>query len=210
MGAFITFEGVDGAGKSTQLELLVRALRRAGYPVIASREPGGSPLGEAVRQLLLDPKYTFGSMTEVLLMAAARAAHVEQVIRPALDRGDFVLVDRYVDSSLAYQGVGLGVGIDPVLRINEFAIQRTWPDLTILLDVPVAVAWERIRTRRGEAASDRLEARGSGYQEKVRTGYLELARRWPERIVVVDARGPVQQVAEQVRVTVHRRLGLAI
>lgn len=203
VAAFITFEGVDGAGKSTQLQLLANRLQAAGYEVVTSREPGGTPAGEAIRRLLLGREYELGVTAEVLLMAAARAAHVEEVIRPALGRGAIVLLDRYTDSSLAYQGGASGAGVEAVVQVNEFATGGLWPDLTIVLDLPVAVAWGRLGN-----PSDRMESRGISYQERVRNAYLQLATRWPARITVVEAGGTPEAVAEAVAVTVRQRLGL--
>lgn len=205
MAAFITFEGVDGAGKSTQLQLLARRLQAAGYTVVTSREPGGTPLGETIRRLLLAREFEPGIAAEVLLLAAARAAHVEKVIRPALASGAVVLLDRYTDSSLAYQGGASAAGVEAVLQINEFATGGLWPDLTILLDLPVEMAWSRLGRQ-----PDRMESRGLSYQERVRAAYLQLATRWPERVAVVPAAGSPEVVAEAVAATVRRRLGLKI
>ncbi|MBE3576403.1 MAG: dTMP kinase [Limnochordales bacterium] len=205
MAAFITFEGVDGAGKSTQLQLLARRLQAAGYTVVTSREPGGTPLGEAIRRMLLAREYELGVAAEVLLLAAARATHVEEVIRPALARGAVVLLDRYTDSSLAYQGGASFAGVEAVLKINEFATGGLWPDLTILLDLPVATALRRLGR-----PPDRMESRGLDYQERVRAAYLQLAARWPERMAVVPAEGNPEAVAEAVAATVRQRLGLNI
>jgi dTMP kinase len=190
-GVFITFEGADRSGKSTQAELLRAALHDEGREVVLTREPGGTELGERIRELLLDG----GSMSawaEAALFAAARAQHVEQVIRPALERGADVVCDRYLDSSLAYQGIARGLGIEAVLELNLAVTGHLLPDATflLLLDPKAAAA------RSGEP--DRLEREGAELQAKVHAAYRELAARFPGRIVPVDAARPPEQIAEEV------------
>jgi dTMP kinase len=192
---FITFEGADGSGKSTQAELLRDALAAEGRDVVLTREPGGTELGERIRRLLLDgPDMT--PWAEAALFAASRAQHVEQVIRPALARGADVVCDRYVDSSLAYQGIARGLGVDEVLELNLVATRELLPDVTFVLLLDPRVA----RSRWTDA--DRLEREGEELQVKVDAAYRELAERFPERIVAVDASGEPDEIAGEV----HDRL----
>ncbi len=179
-GRFITFEGADGSGKSTQARLLAEALRRDGHTVIETREPGGTPLGEGIRALLLDGD-AIDPVSEALLFAAARAQHVRELIRPALERGDWVVCDRFLDSSIAYQGIARGLGADVIDAVNAPAIDGLRPDLTIVLDVPVAVTIER----RSGGPVDRIESEGDGFQRTVADAFHDLARRSPERITIV-------------------------
>lgn len=196
-GRFIALEGVDGCGKSTQAALLADALRAEGRDVVLTREPGGTGLGEAVRDLVLNGEHVT-PVAEALLFAAARAQHVAQVIRPALDAGTWVLTDRFVDSSLAYQGGARGLGIDEVWRINEPAVRGCLPHLTVVLDVPTREA-----AARDTGPDDRIESEGIALQERVAAAYAELAARFPERVVLVPGTGTVAEV--HARVMVHVR-----
>ncbi len=192
---FVTFEGADGSGKSTQAELLRDALAAGGRDVVLTREPGGTELGERVRELLLDGP-EMGAWAEAALFAAARAQHVEQVIRPALARGADVVCDRYVDSSLAYQGLARGLGLDEVLELNLRVTGGLLPDLTflLLLDPEVAAArWTE---------ADRLEREGGTLQARVDAAYRSLAGRFPDRIVAVDADRPPEAIRDEI----HERL----
>jgi dTMP kinase len=193
---FVTFEGVDGAGKTTQVELLRTALESEGRRVVATREPGGTPLGERVRELLLESD-SVAPWTEAALFAAARAELVERVIGPALSRGDTVLCDRYLDSSLAYQGIARGLGIERVLELNLNAIRGLLPDRTFLLLVDPGQAAERTGNPR-----DRIEREGDAFREEVDRAYRELARIFPQRIETLDGSRPATELAEQI----HGRL----
>jgi dTMP kinase len=201
-GRLIAFEGVEGAGKSTQLELLRQALEKAGHRVVTTREPGGTPVGEQVRSILLDRGSSLSARTEALLFAAARAQLVEQVIGPALQRGEVVLCDRYLDSSLAYQGVGRDLGRDSVAAINRFATGGLLPDLVVLLRLDPAVGLARERGSR-----DRIEGQDLEFHQRVARGFLDLAAAAPERFVVVDGAQAVDQIAAEVRAAVLRHLG---
>jgi dTMP kinase len=201
-GRLIAFEGVEGAGKSTQVELLRQALEKAGRRVVTTREPGGTPVGEQVRSILLDPASTLDARTEALLFAAARAQLVAQVIRPALERAEVVLCDRYLDSSLAYQGAARGLGLEPVAAINGFATEGLLPDLVVLLRVDPAEGLARQRGGR-----DRIERQDLEFHQRVARGFLDLAAADPERFVVIDGAAPVDRVAAEVRAAVLRGLG---
>jgi dTMP kinase len=196
-GRLIAFEGVEGSGKSTQLELLRQALEGRGREVVVTREPGGTPAGERIRLLLLDPGVELHPRAEALLFAAARAELVEAVIRPALERGAVVLCDRYLDSSLAYQGEARGLGRGPVSQVNRFATGGLLPDLVVLLDLDPAAGLAR-RAR----DPDRIEAQDLGFHRRVRDAFRDLAAAEPGRFAVVDAAAPVDKVADQVRAAV--------
>lgn len=196
---FVTFEGVDGSGKSTQAELLRDALAAEGREVVLTREPGGTEVGERVRRLVLNgPEMT--PWAEAALFAAARAELVATVIRPALDRGADVIADRYVDSSLAYQGIARGVGVEHVLELNLHVVQGLMPDLTVLLLLDPAEAGGRV------AAPDRLEREGVELQRRVDAAYRELAERFPERIVPVDGARPAEEISEVIRERLRSRI----
>jgi dTMP kinase len=185
---FVTFEGVDGSGKSTQAELLRGALAAEGREVVSTREPGGTEVGERVRELVLNgPAMT--PWAEAALFAAARAELVATVIRPALERGADVIADRYVDSSLAYQGIARGVGIEHVLELNLHVVQGLMPDVTVLLLLDPEAAGRRV------AEPDRLEREGADFHRRVDAAYRELAERFPERIVALDGARPAEELS---------------
>jgi dTMP kinase len=189
---FVSFEGADGSGKSTQAELLAAALAAEGREVVLTREPGGTALGERIRGLLLDgPEMT--PWAEAGLFAASRAQHVEEVIRPALARGAEVVCDRYVDSSLAYQGIARGLGVDEVLELNLRAVHGLLPDTTFLLLVDPETAARRA------GGGDRLERQGAEFRRRVDAAYRQLAARFPERIVALDGTGAPETIAREVR-----------
>jgi dTMP kinase len=208
LGKFITFEGPEGGGKSTQVRRLAERLTAAGLTVITTREPGGTPTGEAIRGILQHDHAgePICPAAELLLFEASRAQLVEHVIVPALKQGTWVICDRFIDSTAAYQGYGRGFDLAKVIEINTFAIGGCLPDLTILLDVEISAGQTRLalRNREQKTVQDRFEREHSAFHERVRAGYLELARRWPERIRTVDGMGDEARVADDVwRVISH-------
>ena len=189
-GWFIVFEGGEGAGKSTQEALLAQWLAEQGHSVVRTREPGGTPAGEAIRAVLLGNEYTgLSDRAEALLFAAARGEHVAQVIQPALEQGSIVICDRYLDSSVAYQGYGRDLGVDRVRDLSMWATGGLVPDLTILLDVDPSVGLSRVES------PDRLESEPIEYHEAVRAGFLDIASKDPSRYLVVDASGSKDEIA---------------
>jgi dTMP kinase len=194
---FVTFEGSDGSGKSTQAELFRAALVAEGREVVLTREPGGTALGERIRELLLDESELGGGAmspwAEAALFAASRAQHVDQVILPALERGADVVCDRYLDSSLAYQGIARGLGVEEVLALNLRATHGLLPDATVLLLVDPEIAAAR------HGGTDRLEREGGGFHDRVDAAYRELAARFPERILTVDGDRPPDELALEIR-----------
>lgn len=197
-GIFITFEGIDGCGKSTQCELLKDYLNEAGKEFIFVREPGGTVIGERIREILLDKKNSqMTARTELLLFEAARAQITDEVIRPALEEGKTVICDRFFDSSSAYQGMARGMGMEFVSGLNMAATGGLAPDITFFFDISAEEALER-RGKRGEA-SDRIELAGLKFQEDVRRGYLELAKSSGGRIVTIDARLGIEEIFGQVK-----------
>jgi dTMP kinase len=189
---FVTFEGLDGSGKSTQVELLRQRLEADGIDVVATREPGGTELGEGVRNLVLHGGHV-SAWAEALLYVAARSQLVDEVIRPALERGASVICDRYVDSSIAYQGVGRELGLERLLELNLAAVGGLLPDRTFLLELDPSAVSSRIQRH-----FDRLEREGDDFRARTAGGYRELAARFPERIVVLDATRPPAELAEEV------------
>lgn len=202
-GLFLAFEGGDGAGKSTQLRLLHQALARGGAPVVITREPGGTDIGEKLRSLVLEHGHgQIDERTEALMYAAARAAHVNQFILPHLRSGTHVVTDRFVDSSLAYQGIGRGLGIEQVAAVNRFATDGLVPDLTILLDISAADGRSRrIAGTGGVEESDRLESEPDAFHNRIRTAFADLAAKSPERYLVLDANQGIEQL--QAQITAH-------
>jgi dTMP kinase len=201
-GCFIAFEGGEGAGKSTQEGMLAASLTARGHVVVRTREPGGTPAGEAIRHVLLSPEFDgLDARAESLLFAAARGEHVARVIRPALERGDVVICDRYIDSSIAYQGFGRELGPRRVRELNLWATGDLLPDLTVVLDVDPEVGLSRFAER------DRLEAEPLDYHRAVRAAFLTLAESDPDRYLVVDARADVDEIAATILVRVLDLLG---
>ena len=204
-GLFITFEGIDGVGKSTQANLLEEYLRSLGHDVVRTLEPGGTELGQEIRQLLLHRKGHVAARAEALLFAADRAHHVETKIKPALAAGSFVISDRYFDSSVAYQGAGRELSMDEVRHINVWATGGLLPNLTILLDLDAAAA--RSRRQATGTSEDRIEQAKLEFFEATRMAFLKLAQAEPERFLVIDANQSIQQMQAQIRARVSTILG---
>jgi len=214
-GTFITFEGPEGSGKTTQIERLAAWLRSKGHDVVVTFEPGGTEIGARVRALLFDLAHgEMTARTELLLMNAARAQHVEQVIEPALAAGKIVLSDRFAESSLAYQGFGRELGLDVAEPICEFATGGLKPNLVLLLDLDVAKGLKRNRkldagsAAQGATKENRFEAESLAFHQRVRDGFLQLAKREPDRFVVLDATRSVLELEAEIRKIVAERLGL--
>jgi len=208
-GRFITFEGLDGCGKSTQLALLGEHLRGQGLPITETREPGGTPVGQLIREILLhDSQEKITPLTELTLMFAARAQHVEQVILPALQRGRVVLCDRFTDSSVAYQGYGRGVALETIAALEKLLCQGVRPDLTLLLDIDVQTALHRTgaRNRQADQPDTRFEREGAEFFDRVRREYLEIARQEPQRVKVIESSGSIENVQQAVRGVVQEFL----
>ena len=201
---FIVFEGVDGSGTTTQSQLLVQYILGLGHPALHAREPGGTSVGERIRDLVLDPaEEQMTVVTELLLYAASRSQHVHQVIRPALAKGNPVVSDRYADSSLAYQGYGRGLDLAVVRMVNELATGGCSPDMTVYLDLPTEEAAMRRSRRAG--ASDRVERAGEELQERVRQGYRQISEEHPESSLLLDAAMGARQQSDFIRKELARR-----
>ncbi len=207
-GSFITLEGGEGAGKSTQVDLLADALRAAGREVVATREPGGAPGAEEIRKVLISGGGDrWSPLSELLLFVAARREHVDRTIDPALSRGAWVICDRFSDSTTAYQGYGHDL-IDECEALQRMALGAFRPDLTLVLDLPVEVGLERARARSGQGK--RYEQMGLDFHRRVREGFLDIARREPARCRVIDARGTVEAVQAALRRAVAERFGVKL
>lgn len=205
-GIFISFEGGEGAGKSTQIRRLADRLGAAGYEVLVTREPGGSPGGEAIRELLVNGSADrWSPVTESLLMYAARRDHIERVIRPALAQGKVVLCDRYADSTRAYQGAGGDAPASLITALEDHVLGDTVPALTLILDLPAEVGLKRAEARGGAA---RFESKGLAFHERLRAGFLEIARQEPHRCVVIDADADIDAVTDAITDVVTQRVGL--
>jgi dTMP kinase len=193
-GCFFSFEGPDGAGKTTMIAKIETFLREKGFAVLSTREPGGVRIAEAIRSIILNPDHTeMDGRTEALLYAAARRQHLLEKIIPAVEDGNIVLCDRFVDSSLVYQGFARGLGVDEILQINQFAIDGYFPSLTIYFDIDPKIGLERIQKNK-KREINRLDMESLSFHYKVREGYLKLAERFSERIVTIDASKPVDEV----------------
>lgn len=200
-GIFITFEGGEGAGKSTQSQRLAEHIAARGRAIVHTREPGGTPAGEAIRDVVLNRKYDgLDERAEALLFAAARGEHVARVIRPALDRGEVVLCDRYLDSSVAYQGYGRDLGPQTVRDLSLWSTRHLLPDLAIILDIDPRIGLARV------ADPNRMEAESIAYHDKVRAGFLAVAGQEPQRTLVVDASVPIDEVTAVIIARVDRML----
>lgn len=206
-GIFITFEGGEGSGKSSQIAALLAALRAEGREVVETQDPGGTAIGREIRRILLDPARTgMAPLAELLLYEASRAQLVAEVIRPALARGQVVLCDRFTDSTVAYQGYGRGLDLALIDRLNRLVSADLRPNCTFLLDLDPAAGLARVRERTGE---DRMEAEVLGFHLRVREGFLAMARREPDRVVVLDGTRPPEEIAREVRDRVAALLGAA-
>ena len=206
MSLFITFEGGEGSGKSSVLKLLDERLRNEGYQTVLTREPGGTPIAEQIRNVILDKANTkMDARTEALLYAASRRQHLVEKVWPALKEGKLVLCDRYLDSSLAYQGGARGLGIDNVLNVNMFATEGTFPDLTLLFDIEPEMGLARIAASASREVN-RLDLEKLEFHHGVRKTFLSLAKRYPDRFVIIDASQPLEKVLEDAYQTVKKRL----
>ena len=206
-GKFITIEGSEGVGKTTQIAALRESLEERGLEVIVTREPGGTPRAERIRELLLTPTDEPMPMTcELLLMFAARATHIENLIRPALERGAWVVCDRFTDATYAYQGEGRGVRREEIASLERFVQQELRPDLTVLLDAPIEIGAARAAARDGDGPRDRFEQERQDFFERVRNSYLERARSQPGRIAVIDATADRESVQQAILAEVEIRL----
>lgn len=207
-GFFITLEGGEGAGKSTQIQCLADALRKAGHDVVVTREPGGSPGAEAIRGLILTGGYGFSPVTEALLFSAARVDHLEKTIRPALARGAIVVCDRFADSTRAYQGASSGADHGIVDALEHIAVGSTQPDLTLILDLPAAEGLARAALRRGGDQPDRFESEAVAFHDKLRASFLAIAESEPERCVVIDASQSIDVMAQQIQAIVFNKIAV--
>jgi dTMP kinase len=212
-GRFITFEGIDGCGKTTQFHMLVHWLRDRGREVVETIEPGGTGIGQQIRKILLNPaNFDLKPRTELLLYFASRAQNVDQVIRPALDAGQIVLCDRFTDSTLVYQGCGRGLDTSVVLELDRIACRGLKPDTTLLIDIDLDTSIVRARRRneRNERTAtiseSRIDNEGLAFHERVREGYLALARAEPERFRVIDGRAPIGEVGQRIQEALRDRV----
>lgn len=208
---FITFEGIEGSGKSTLMQRVERELRERGEDVLQTREPGGTPLGDEVRKIFLDPAQKIGPMAEVMLLCASRSQLCTDVIRPALRSKKTVLCDRFFDSTIAYQGYGRGMDVEELLQVCLAATSGLTPDLTFVLDLPPEISLKRVEERAagGGHAIDRMEREALDFHRAVRDGYLDMARRWGSRFVVVDVQQPVEASVDVILKAIdHSRVGL--
>jgi len=208
---FITFEGVEGSGKTTQIQRLKKHLTRKGIPCVITREPGGCSISEKIRKILLDPDHHgMDPLTELLLYEAARSQHVQEVINPLLKKGAVVLCDRFCDASIAYQGYGRGIDLRLIDRLNRLATQGTKPDITFLLDCPSNVGLKRaVQRNQGtrQGREDRFEREALEFHRRVRKGYLAVALKEPRRVKVIDTRPGEEKVFEEIRRTIDKLIG---
>ena len=203
---FITLEGPEGSGKTTAVEAAVRKLQEMGYEIVRTREPGGTPIAEQIRNVILDKGNTaMDPRTEALLYAASRRQHLVEKVWPALKEGKIVICDRYLDSSLAYQGGARGLGVDNILNINLFATENTWPDLTLLFDIKPELGLARISAN-ADREVNRLDLEKLDFHNKVRDTFLELAKKYPDRFVIIDASQSREEVAKATMEAILSRL----
>lgn len=209
-GIFITIEGPDGCGKSTQADILVTYLKSKNYPVVFTREPGGCSIGEEIREILLKPRgqQILSDETELFLFAAARAQHVRETIMPALSIGSIVIASRYIDATVAYQGYGRGLPLDKIHEINDLATGGLKPDLTIILDIAADKGLQRARGVEEETPvgeTDRIESESIEFHKRVRKGYLDIVRREPERCVLINSDCPISEISKEILNCVESR-----
>lgn len=206
MSLFITLEGPEGSGKSSAIEIVYKRLLEEGYEIIRTREPGGTPIAEQIRNVILNKENTkMDIRTEALLFAASRRQHLIEKVWPSLKEGKLVFCDRYLDSSLSYQGHARGLGIEEVLSVNLFATENTFPDLTLLFDIEPEIGLARI-AKNDSREVNRLDVEKLEFHKRVREGYLLLAKRYPERIVIIDASKPLEEVSELTYKAIKERL----
>jgi dTMP kinase len=207
-GFFITFEGCEGCGKSTQSNLLYQYLKKKGLNVVHTREPGGTRAAESIRKVLLDPRNSITPLAELLLYEASRAQHAAEVILPALKAGSIVICDRFTDATLAYQGYARGLDLDTIQKLNRIATQGLVPDLTILLDIAVEEGLAKARgLKKGSfATGDRLEREDVSFHRKVRKGYLALARKEPKRIKIIKTASTIEKTQQKIRAAIDKVL----
>lgn len=204
-GIFISLEGIEGCGKSTQSKLLAQYFRELGYCVVLTREPGGTPIGEKIRDLLLDPKNdNMASITELLLYLASRTQHIIEVISPALSAGKIVICERFNDATLAYQGYARGLELDRVWQLINMATYGLEPDLTIVLDIDVKDGLARAEGRSNH--KDRLESEDLMFHNKVRQGYHDIARKWAKRVKLIDANGSIDEIQTRIRESIKENI----
>lgn len=207
---FITFEGIEGCGKTTQIKLLMAHLLQHGHPVVLTREPGGCPISDQIRAILLDAENSaMHPSTELLLYCAARSQHIVQIIRPALQSGALVLCDRFSDATLAYQHFGRGIERSNIDLLNSFAVQGLKPDLTILIDTDISIGLPRAKSRINASQGpreERFELESNAFHQRVRDGYLQLAQEDPQRVVVVDGAATIDALAEEIAANVLPRI----
>lgn len=201
-GLFITFEGTDGAGKTTQIQRLSTDLRRTGYDVCLTREPGGTPISEQIRDMLLNPDHgEMAATTELLLYAASRAQHVSEVIKPALEVGKIVISSRFADAMVVYQGYGRGLDLERIHHLNQIATDGLTPDVTFVLDLPVEIGLQRVQNSRG--GLDRLEREKIEFHRRLRDGYQTLAKQEPQRLKIIDAQVAPERVYAQIQAVIQ-------
>jgi dTMP kinase len=206
MSLFITFEGPEGSGKSSALASIVKKLENDGYQVVTTREPGGTPISEQIRNVILDKENTnMDPRTEALLYAASRRQHLVEKVWPSVKAGKLVLCDRYLDSSLAYQGYARGLGIDDILAVNNYATEGTYPDITLLFDIDPELGLTRISQNKNREVN-RLDLEQLSFHQKVREGYRILAQRFPTRYIVIDASKPLEEVVENAYEAIKAKL----
>jgi dTMP kinase len=208
-GLFISIEGIEGSGKTTQIKLLYEYIKTKGYDVILTREPGGCNIGEQIRHILLDPNNNITPLTELLLYMAARIQHIHEVIIPALSEGKIVITDRFIDATIAYQGYGRGINIELIHKLNRLVIQDIKPDITFILDIEPDEGILRavnIAKERPEGYPDRIEKEDISFHQRVRQGYLDIAAKEPDRVIVINGRGGIDEIHQKICNIVSARL----